>query len=69
MRLPKLTGVERMEDRNVKQPGARSVYAQGCNPFQCAGAVVRCLEPCTSGNVGDCIACLGPLYDSCKDCF
>jgi hypothetical protein len=69
MRLPKLTGAERMEDWNVKQPGVALVYAQGCNPIRCAGAVVQCLGPCTSGNVSDCISCLGPLYNSCKDCF
>lgn len=69
MRLPKLTGVARAEDRNIQQPGRGGLYPQGCNPFTCAGAVVQCLGPCTSGNVSDCIACLGPLYNSCKDCF
>jgi|GEM_PF-4082551 len=69
MRLPKLTGIERIKDQNEKQPRRGQVTAQGCNPFVCAGAVLRCLEPCTSGNVGACVACLGPLYESCKDCF
>ncbi len=69
MRLPKLTGLERIKDYGPKQPGRGHLYPQGCNPFKCATAVLQCAEPCTSGDTAACIACLGPLYASCKDCF
>jgi hypothetical protein len=69
MRLPKLTGAERVKDPQSKQPGRGLVYPQGCNPIQCVGAVAQCWGPCTSGDVGACISCLGPLYAACKDCF
>jgi hypothetical protein len=48
----------------------QSLTQQGCNPFACAGTVAGCIAACASGvGTAACIACLGPAYESCKDCF
>lgn len=44
--------------------------AQSCDWLACAGKLVSCLgscipDPFTPG----CLACLGPLWNTCKDCF
>jgi hypothetical protein len=49
--------------------GANEV-SQSCNWLKCGASVAACAAVCI-GSFGSaaCIACLGPAYDSCKDCF
>jgi hypothetical protein len=44
--------------------------SQSCDVFKCGVTVAACAGVCI-GTWGSpaCIACLGPLYESCKDCF
>jgi hypothetical protein len=45
----------------VRVHQVHTLTQQGCNPFVCGAAVITCAAAC--------IACLGPAYESCKDCF
>ena len=42
---------------------------QQCDWFKCAGVAIGCAAACIVTDGEACIECLGPLYDSCKDCF
>jgi hypothetical protein len=46
-----------------------SLKQQRCNWLTCGSAVIACATACVSSGSAACIACLGPLYESCKDCF
>jgi len=59
----------------VVRGGARAhqieaVTQQSCNWVQCGEAILRCATSCFPNPLNPgCISCLGPAYDSCKDCF
>lgn len=57
--------------RGLSQISAiHAVRQSGCNPIECAGAILTCGAACISGiGTAACISCLGPAYLSCKDCF
>jgi hypothetical protein len=58
--------VQRGLNKAVQMNG---IVQSGCNWFRCAGAVATCAAACIAGPGSPaCIACLGPAYDSCKDC-
>jgi hypothetical protein len=43
---------------------------QSCNWLQCVEAVAGCAAQCIPNPLsGGCVACLGPLWDTCKSCF
>ncbi len=43
---------------------------QSCDWLTCAGAVAGCAAACIPNPLNPaCISCLGPAYNSCKDCF
>lgn len=48
-----------------------SLSQQGCDWFKCAGVAISCAAVCVGSGIASpaCIACLGPAYESCKDCF
>lgn len=46
-----------------------TVTPSDCNFLLCGSKVLECVSSCTSGNVSACLACLGPSYEACKDCF
>ena len=49
---------------------AQSVTQQSCNWLQCAEGVAGCAAACLPDPLSPgCVACLGPLWSSCKDCF
>ena len=42
----------------------------GCDIFKCGGAVLKCGPQCIPNPLNPgCVACLGSVWDSCKDCF
>jgi len=47
----------------------QSITQQGCNPIVCGIATLGCAVACADTLGAACVACLGPLYGSCKDCF
>jgi len=58
----------------VKRGQARAYQAQSliqsCDWLQCAGAVATCAGACIPDPFNPaCIACLGPAWNNCKDCF
>jgi hypothetical protein len=68
MTLPLLTeSVDRKAVLHVQV--GDGVMAQGCNPFTCGALVISCAAACADSAGLACIACLGPAYDACKDCF
>jgi len=54
---------------DVRVHQAQSLHQQGCNWFECAGVAISCAAACVFSGSAACIACLGPAYSSCKDCF
>ncbi len=49
---------------------AQSATQQGCDWLKCAEAGIGCVAACVPNPLSPgCIACLGPLWDTCKDCF
>jgi hypothetical protein len=46
-----------------------SLTQKGCNPFVCGAAIISCAAVCIDTLGAACVACLGPAYESCKDCF
>lgn len=43
---------------------------QSCNVLECVGAVAGCVAACVPNPLSPgCIACLGPAWNSCHDCF
>jgi hypothetical protein len=42
---------------------------QGCDPFVCGIAALGCAAACVDTFGAACVACLGPAYSACKDCF
>jgi len=43
---------------------------QSCDWLKCAGAVAGCVAECVPNPLNPgCISCLGPAWNSCKDCF
>jgi len=47
----------------------QSLRQQGCNWLECAGVAISCAAACIVTEGEACIECLGPAYESCKDCF
>jgi hypothetical protein len=44
--------------------------SQSCDIFACGGAIINCASQCIPNPLSPgCIACLGPAWNSCKDCF
>jgi len=49
---------------------AGAASQSGCDLFKCGSAVIGCASVCLPNPLNPaCIACLGPLWNSCKDCF
>lgn len=49
---------------------ADGVSQSGCNILRCGTAIAGCASQCYPNPLNPgCIACLGPAWDSCKDCF
>jgi hypothetical protein len=49
-----------------------AVLPSGCSVgswFECAGLAVACAAACVVTEGEACIECLGPSYDTCKNCF
>lgn len=43
---------------------------QSCDWLQCIGKVAACAAACIPDPLNPaCISCLGPAWNSCKDCF
>ena len=41
-----------------------------CDIFKCGSAIVTCASQCFPNPLSpSCIACLGPAWGACKDCF
>jgi hypothetical protein len=49
---------------------ASGASQSGCDIFSCGGAVINCAAQCIPNPLSPgCIACLGPAWGACKDCF
>jgi hypothetical protein len=48
----------------------RALQQQACNWGTCAGDAIRCATSCYPNPANPaCIACLGPIWNDCRDCF
>jgi polyferredoxin len=71
MRLPRQAGTVL---RNVDRARARlgGITPQGCPWYdwlKCGAIVLACAAACVITDGEACIECMGPSYDSCKECL
>lgn len=51
---------------------SNGVIPQGCSVWdwvKCGAIVAGCAAACVISDGAACIACMGPAYNSCKDCI
>lgn len=71
MNLPTLGNVVRDPLRRPAALRASVNPLDDCDWIKCGFAIYNCYDKCEGAdNVGECVvSCLGPLYESCKDCI
>ncbi len=71
MRLPRQAGtVLRNLDR--KRAARAGITPSGCSAWdwiKCGAIVAACAAACVITEGEACIECMGPSYESCKDCL